>query len=172
MSGSDNENLNIPESVKAGENHEREKLDSEHESDGMKKAMDSCGLDSENAEFQKAFAEGVKYGERLEKDEPKKLDSEHESKGAMDSATLFAELAARNALAEKLSWHIGTFAFDSLDHQGVAKYGAKKLKLKHSGNAVDVVNAYLANRSRPADKVAAMDSAPTSNQIKEFYGLE
>jgi len=30
---------------------------------------------------QKAFAEGVKYGEEVEKAEPKKLDSEHESEG-------------------------------------------------------------------------------------------
>lgn len=31
---------------------------------------------------QEAFAEGVKYGEKKEKEEPKKLDSEHESEGA------------------------------------------------------------------------------------------
>lgn len=47
----------------------------------MKKAMDSCGLDSENPQESKAFAEGVKYGESLEKTEPEKLDKEHESEG-------------------------------------------------------------------------------------------
>ena len=35
--------------------------------------------------MQRAFAEGVKYGERLEKVEPKKLDREHESEGAQEA---------------------------------------------------------------------------------------
>lgn len=82
------------EGVKYGERKEKQepkKLDSEHESEGMKKALDACGLDAENADFQKAFAEGVKYGEKLEKKEPKKLDEEHESEGmkkAMDTDKL------------------------------------------------------------------------------------
>lgn len=45
------------------------------------KAAKACGLDTEDPLIQKAFAEGVKYGERMEKEEPKKLDSEHESEG-------------------------------------------------------------------------------------------
>ena len=72
------------EGVKYGEELERDpaerrKLDSEHESEGMKKAMDACGLDAEDPATARAFAEGVKYGEKKEKDEPKKLDREHES---------------------------------------------------------------------------------------------
>ena len=47
----------------------------------IKDALKECGLDEEPEEVQKAFAEGVKYGEKLEKTEPKKLDSEHESEG-------------------------------------------------------------------------------------------
>ena len=47
----------------------------------MKAAADACGLDAESPEFQKAFAEGVKYGEEKEKAEPVKLDREHESEG-------------------------------------------------------------------------------------------
>ena len=47
----------------------------------IKDALKECGLDEEPDEVQKAFAEGVKYGEKLEKTEPKKLDSEHESEG-------------------------------------------------------------------------------------------
>lgn len=48
----------------------------------VKKAMDACGLDADDEDASKAFAEGVKYGERLEKKEPEKLDREHESEGA------------------------------------------------------------------------------------------
>ena len=47
----------------------------------IKDALKECGLDEEPEEVQKAFSEGVKYGEKLEKTEPKKLDSEHESEG-------------------------------------------------------------------------------------------
>lgn len=47
----------------------------------IKDALEECGLDEEPEDVQKAFAEGVKYGEKLEKTEPKKLDSEHESEG-------------------------------------------------------------------------------------------
>ena len=47
----------------------------------LKAAADKCGMDAESEEFQRAFAEGVKYGEEKEKAEPKKLDSEHESEG-------------------------------------------------------------------------------------------
>ena len=60
---------------------ERRKLDREHESEGMKKAMDACGLDAEDPATARAFAEGVKYGEKMEKKEPEKLDREHESEG-------------------------------------------------------------------------------------------
>ena len=62
----------------------------------QKKAMDACGLDADDPQESKAFAEGVKYGEELEKNpaERAKLDKEHESEGmkkAMDACGLDAE---------------------------------------------------------------------------------
>lgn len=61
-----------------------------------KKAMDACGLDAEDPAESRAFAEGVKYGEKLERnpEERRKLDREHESEGmkkAMDACGLDAE---------------------------------------------------------------------------------
>lgn len=49
----------------------------------MKSAMDKCGLDADDPAAQAAFAEGVKYGEKLMREpaEREKLDSEHESEG-------------------------------------------------------------------------------------------
>lgn len=47
----------------------------------VKDAISACGMDSEPEEVQRAFAEGVRYGEKKEKQEPKKLDREHESEG-------------------------------------------------------------------------------------------
>lgn len=55
--------------------------------DALKAAADACDADPEDPAFQKAFAEGVKYGEKLEKDpaEREKLDREHESEGAKEA---------------------------------------------------------------------------------------
>lgn len=63
---------------------DEEKTEDAHASDSeYKEAMDKAGCDSESEAEQKAFAEGVKYGEELMRnhDERKKLDSEHESEG-------------------------------------------------------------------------------------------
>lgn len=53
--------------------------------DAIKAAADACDADPEDPAFQKAFAEGVKYGEKMEKKEPEKLDREHESEGAKEA---------------------------------------------------------------------------------------
>lgn len=93
------------EGVKYGEElerdpEERRKLDREHESEGMRKAMDACGLDADDPAAQKAFAEGVKYGEELIRnpEERRKLDREHESEGmkkAMDAALIVKTAESR-----------------------------------------------------------------------------
>lgn len=163
--GKDADPMNIREAVAAGENHERKKLDSEHESEGMKAAMDACGLDSSNPEVVKAFAAGMG------------------AKPAMDSAELvekvtrrsFAELSRRNQLAENVSKFIGSFAFDSMTTRDVAVYAAKKLGLKVGADqAVTAVESYLHNRPAPSAKAMAMDSAPDKNrenQVSKFYEL-
>ena len=78
---------------------ERRKLDREHESEGMKKAMDRCGLDAESPEESRAFAEGVKYGEELERnpEERRKLDREHESEGMKKAMDDEPDLRGKNA---------------------------------------------------------------------------
>ena len=76
----------------------------------MKKAMDKCGLDAEDPTASQAFAEGVKYGEELERnpDERRRLDREHESEGmkkAMDACGLDAENPAESrAFAEGVKY--------------------------------------------------------------------
>ena len=63
---------------------DEEAKEPEHASDSeYKEAMDAAGCDSESEAEQKAFAEGVKYGEELMRnpEERKKIDSEHESEG-------------------------------------------------------------------------------------------
>ena len=76
----------------------------------MKKAMDKCGLDAEDPTASQAFAEGVKYGEELDRnpEERRRLDREHESEGmkkAMDACGLDAENPAESrAFAEGVKY--------------------------------------------------------------------
>ena len=83
---------------------EEEQPEDEEYKAGLKAAADACGMDAESPEFQKAFAEGVKYGEGKEKAEPEKLDREHESEGmekAMDEEEVKAAMDAAIKLAAK-----------------------------------------------------------------------
>lgn len=86
--------------------------------DGLK----ASGYDSEPEEFQKAFAEGVRYGEKKEKDEPKKLDREHESEGeeralGQDAALKRVErrIARRFAAMDECEQTLGRVRFNAYD---------------------------------------------------------
>lgn len=145
--------------------------------DPMLKAMGDCGLDSENPDFRKAFAEGMKYGQCKDSDPEDPADnSEPEgAKQAMDSAKIFAEMAERNRLAEQASRFIGNFAYDGMTTKDVAIYVAEKLGLKvDEGQAVTAVNAYMHNRV--PQQAFAMDSAGSApkgvSQVKKFYDME
>ena len=109
----EDDDLDTAEAVAYGEKKEREKLQSEHmredeakaededepvlDEEAVKEAADKCGMDAEDPMFQKAFAEGVRYGEKKEKAEPEHLDRLHESEGmkrAMDEEEVKAAMDA------------------------------------------------------------------------------
>ena len=127
------------EGVKYGEELEKkepEKLDSEHESEGMEKALekdeaeDACGKDEElpvdednldelmkDPKFKAAFEMGVRYGEKREKADPEKIDSDHEREG-MEKAlgedsmkkihdSVMAKVRGINAAAKKVRPLVG-----------------------------------------------------------------
>lgn len=106
----DDDDKSFAEGVKYGEElmrskSEREKLDREHESEGMRRAMDECQLDADDPVSSKAFAEGVKYGERLmrNRSEREKLDREHEAEGmrkAMEDQKAAMDAQIKSAHAE------------------------------------------------------------------------
>lgn len=115
---------------------EREKLDKEHESEDMKKAL---GEDDELSEkmkdpaFRAAFEMGVKYGEKREKADPKRIDRDHEREGeekylaedalpsilAAERKKIEASFRERNAAAETCQAFLGRkvdpLAYDSAD---------------------------------------------------------
>lgn len=85
----EDDDLNFAEGVKYGEEleknpAERRKLDREHESEGMKKALgedDDLSERMKDPVFRHAFEMGVKYGEAREKANPKRIDRDHEREG-------------------------------------------------------------------------------------------
>ena len=108
MGETKDEEPTFAEGVKYGEELEKkepEKLDSEHEAEGMEKrlaeakdeeeAKDACGgkdeelpVDEDNLDelmkdpkFKAAFEMGVRYGEKREKADPEKIDADHEREG-------------------------------------------------------------------------------------------
>lgn len=91
----------------------------------------------------------------------------------MDSAeTIMKKLAERNDLAQRVSVHVGAFAFDSMTAQQVAAYGLEKLGVKDvtAGNEVAVLNGVLAVKTQPTQVAFAMDSAnpaPAKNDVSD-----
>lgn len=69
---------------------------------------------------------------------------------AMDAADVMRDMSASKALAEELSYHIGTFDHSAMTEQAVAAYGAEKLGLPATkGTEVVAVRAFLHGRHRP-----------------------
>lgn len=97
------DNEETPAAAEAVEEKKEEVVMDEEYKAVLKAAADACGMDAESEDFQKAFAEGVKYGEKMEKKEPEKLDSEHESEGmkkVMDEEEVTAAMDAAMKKAE------------------------------------------------------------------------
>lgn len=107
------------------------------------------------------------------KDEPK-VDPEKKDGAAMDAATTFksfaAQFAARDKLAEQLSWHVGTFDHAEMSADDVAAYGVKKLGLTTpKGQEAAVLAGFLQGKGDPRKEsraqAAAMDSSSGDNFV-------
>ena len=181
--------MTFTEGVKYGEElekkpGEREKLDKEHESEGMKKAL---GEDDELSEkmkdpaFKAAFEMGVKYGEKREKADPKRIDRDHEREGeekylaedalpsilAAERKKIEASFRERNAAAETCQAFLGRkvdpLAYDSADDIYAAALKAEGFNVsEYSPTAykgmVDALRRSKQNEKWGAGRVA-MDSA-------------
>jgi hypothetical protein len=161
------------EEVTEDEEKAEEKAEEEEEITLDEETAKACGLDAEDPAIQKAFAEGVKYGERKEKEEPKKLDSEHESEGeerylAGDSAMKIAALVKKQVSAQyqaaedckRTLGNVNAMAFDSagdiyraaLKREGVSTKGLNDSACRATYLAISSVKAQGSKRM-------AMDSA-------------
>lgn len=85
---------------------------------------------------------------------------------AMDEAAIVGALAKKNALADKLSEHIGTFDHAGMTHQQVAEYGVAKLEMKGIAKGTEAIalDAYLQAKpvAKPITITTASDAAATS----------
>lgn len=154
----------------------------------------ACGFDEEPDEvknefaneLQKAFAEGVKYGEKKQKEEPKKLASEHESEGekkalSQDSAYISAkaeikkQFVALNRAIENVKPVLGKVRIDAFDcASDVYLAACKQLGIKCNANSArDAFNAYTkANRRVMAqDEKQSTKTVLTSimDRVNSFY---
>jgi len=106
-------------------------------------------------------ADFVKKAEVTDADEEEEVKEELSKKAAMagDSMkSVLKEISRRDALAERLSRHVGTFDHKDLTVQEVAKYGVKKLGLYCSkGHEEAVLSGYL--QGARASQAVALDSA-------------
>ena len=95
------------EPEKAGDKEALEKGEQEMVEDTKEEilAEDKCSAKDEEKDLKgkekEAFAEGVEYGEKKEKEEPKKLDSEHESEGEKKALKKEEEEKAEDEKDEK-----------------------------------------------------------------------
>ena len=79
--------------------------------------------------------------------------------------TLMREISERDALAEKLSQHIGVFDHKEKTLQEVAVYGIEKLKLTAvSGHEKSVLDGFLKDRTPSAPATTATDSGSSSGE--------
>lgn len=130
----------------------------EEEEEEEEKASDKAKDESEK---EKEDKEGEDEDE--EKEDKKKEDAK-DSKG-MDAAEIAHQvernLAAKKALYDSLSKHIGAFDSAEMSLAGMAKYGCRKLGLDAPrGMRVSYLQAYLQGMDKAAATKVATDAAP------------
>ena len=205
----EDDDLDTAEAVKYGEEKERDKLMSEHmredkaededepalDEEAVKEAADKCGMDAEDPAFQKAFAEGVRYGEKKEKAEPEHLDRLHESEGmkkamdeeevktAMDAAlraastraeakvvAKFRALSAAASAVRPVLGDIDPLAFDSADSIYGAALKAQGVDIRRHPRAA-WRSIFEVSRQQAAKASFAQDSSMRRDYSGAFAGL-
>lgn len=159
---------------------EKEAEDEDEDKDDKKdkKAEDA----DEDKDKKKAEDKEMCEDEEEEKEDKKKKDgmdtaiknlqSELNSvkKGAFKA--VMGEVSKRNALAEKLSQHVGAFDHAEMTLDEVAAYGVKKLELPcEAGTEQATLNGFLHARPNPSSATThSFDAKPKSGRnVDEFY---
>lgn len=153
---------------------DEDKDDGDDGDDLIGDALKACGLDEAPEAVQRAFAEGVRFGEKKEKAEPEKLDEEHESEGEKEALgedaamkklekRVMRRIRAIYDAAEECKPSIGLIrpeAFDSADHiylEALKQEGVNVSSIKPE-NAHSAYIAFMAGKKKGA-RVEAEDAA-------------
>lgn len=87
----------------------------------------------------------------------------------MGTKTLLLEISKRDALAQRLSQHIGTFDHSEKTLSEVAQYGVKKLGLScQPGHEESVLAGYLAGARPNSMVISAQDKNVSSSQVDAY----
>ena len=163
--------------------------------EALKAAADACDADAEDPAFQKAFAEGVRYGEKKERAEPEHLDRLHESeamkkamdeeevKTAMDAAlraastraeakvvAKFRALSAAASAVRPVLGDIDPLAFDSADSIYGAALKAQGVDVRRHPKAA-WRSMFEVSRQQQAQASIAQDSSMRRDYDGPFKGL-
>lgn len=164
---------NTAEIIAAGENHERDKLMSEHMD--ADKAWDACGFDSDDpaikAAFTKGFAWGMKDGEKNGKrDAERAVAADAQIKARMDAYQ--KNMDAKYDAAHEVGRHVGDIrvtAFDSADD--IYVHGLKEMGVPSGMYSKASARDVFRMAVKMHDKRLAQDNAPAPKFEGKFAGL-
>lgn len=147
---------------------------------GSNKAAADVEPDEEKKEEKKAEDDDDYIEEDGDEEEEEKVEMKDEKpedlkKPGMDSQdaikkSLLKELSARDSLAKKLSYHLGTFDHSDKTLKEVAEYGVKRLGLTcKKGHETSILEGYLAAAKKESHTKAAMDNVDIPSSSVDAY---
>ena len=116
---------------------------------------------------QEAFAEGVKYGEKKEKEEPKKLDSEHESEGAKKADKEDKEEKKEMAKDSDLVMDADALRAEGRE-QAMADFKARDYARKSVRSIVGDVDIFAFDSAEDIYKFACKEAGMNLDEIVSF----
>lgn len=134
-----------------GEEDDLSKMDEWQPTEDECKMLKDAGYDSEPLEFQRAFADGVKYGEEKMRTERGKLDKEHESEG--EKKALGEDAKLRDSLNRIARGQVADWLTAAEDVKPVLG----KIKLGAFDTAADVYLAACKEMGVKATRATARD---------------
>ncbi|MBO7691111.1 MAG: DUF2213 domain-containing protein, partial [Methanobrevibacter sp.] len=115
----------------------------------------------------KAFAEGVDYGEKKEKEEPKKLDSEHESEGAKKADKEEKEKKEEMAKDSALVMDADALRAEGRE-QAVADFKCREKARKSVRSIVGDVDIFAFDSAEDIYKFACKEAGMNCDEIANF----
>lgn len=161
MSNSSDE---FEDDLESGEINKSENMTGDVEPEDFVDRAKVTDEDDEEAAKKEDSEKAAKEGDAKDEDEEKK-----DKKDGMDTMKhVLKEISRRDALASKLSRHIGVFDHKDKTTAEVAQYGVKKLGLQSKkGHEESVLSGYLA-AVRSSTVATAQDSRKSSSDIDAY----